>query len=251
MRKLGYRVIQLVQLIRFFGANEGLRIFLSLTMSGQSKTVRIRSRHFRNEVQVRKSQSDFDIFLQVFAELQYDIKFYLNFKPSVIVDCGSNVGYSILYFADLFPDAKIVGVEPDPRNFSVLQSNTASYPNVRLYQAGIWHTSARLDIRDSSDWSASLEVKESLEGSLMGLPLTQIMQENGIDEIGILKLDIEGAEKAIFEHDPHPWLSKTRCLIIELHDQVQPGTSTLFFREMARYDWITYVKGENIICFRS
>ena len=38
------------------------------------------------------------------------------------------------------------------------------------------------------------------------------MQENGIDEIGILKLDIEGAEKAIFEHDPHPWLSKTRCL---------------------------------------
>ena len=36
------------------------------------------------------------------------------------------------------------------------------------------------------------------------------MQENGIDEIGILKLDIEYMEKkAIFEHDPHPWLSKT------------------------------------------
>ena len=82
-------MIQLVQPIRFFGANEGLRIFLSLTTSGQSKTVRIRSRHFRNEVQVRKSQSDFDIFLQVLPSYSTILNSTSIFKPSVIVDCGS------------------------------------------------------------------------------------------------------------------------------------------------------------------
>lgn len=250
MRKLGYRVIQFVQLIRYFGLKETLPMFLKIIFSGKNARVTIRSRHFRNPVTIRKDQSDYDIFLQVFAELQYDMLYYLNFTPTTIIDCGSNVGYSILYFADKFPDARIMGVEPDNRNFAVLKSNTSGYEKVRLYQAGIWHQAARLDIRNADEWSASIEVQETAEGALQGITLLQIMQENGLEQADIIKMDIEGAEKALFENNPHEWLSRIKCLVIELHDQVQPGTSQVFFREMAKYDWFTYVRGENIFCFR-
>jgi len=76
------------------------------------------------------------------------------------------------------------------------------------------------------------------------------MEKYSLREIDMLKIDIEGAEKYLFQNNPHEWLSKVKCLIIELHDNLQPGTSQAFFREMAKYDWFTFIKGENIFCLR-
>ncbi len=250
MRKIGYRIIHLIQLIRYFGVLDAVGILFKTITSNKNAVIKIKSTHFSNPVTIRKSQSDYDIFLQVFAELQYDMLYYLKFQPKRIIDCGSNVGYSILYFADKFPDAKIVGIEPDNRNFDILSKNTSNYPNVILHRAGIWHKTTKLDIRKLDEWSASIEVKESPEGMLSAVTIPQIMTENNWDEVDIIKLDVEGAEKMLFENDPNKWLSKTKCLIIELHDQLQPGTSQIFFKEMANYDWFTYVRGENIFCFR-
>jgi FkbM family methyltransferase len=250
MRKLGYRIIHLIQLIRYFGLVDAIGIFSKIIFSGKSSEIRVNSRRFCNQVCIRKSQSDYDIFLQVFAELQYDMLYYLPFQPKTIIDCGSNVGYSILYFAEQFKGANIVGVEPDPRNFEVLKKNTVGYTNVKLHNSGIWHKLTRLAIKKTDEWSASVEVVESPTGSIHAVSIPHIMQENGWDEVDIIKLDVEGTEKMLFENNPHEWLSRTKCLIIELHDQLQPGTSQNFFREMAKYNWFTYVRGENIFCFR-
>src|SRR5271169_1281292 len=40
-----------------------------------------------------------------------------------ILDCGSNIGMSILYFKNLYPDARILGFEPDPDTFGMLRRN--------------------------------------------------------------------------------------------------------------------------------
>ncbi|RYG32433.1 MAG: hypothetical protein EOO01_34250, partial [Chitinophagaceae bacterium] len=108
-------------------------------------------------------------------------------------------------------------------------------------------------IKDSSEAEASFEVQEggsSTENSLNGMTIRSLMDHAGFLEVDILKMDIEGAEYFLFKNDPHRWLGKTKCLIIELHDQLQPGTSKAFFTEMSKYDWITYVKGENLVCIR-
>ena len=76
------------------------------------------------------------------------------------------------------------------------------------------------------------------------------MNKFNIPIIDILKIDIEGAEYNLFANNPHDWLNKTRCLIIELHDLLSPGTSQIFFKEMANYKWNTFIKGENIVSFR-
>ena len=41
----------------------------------------------------------------------------LAFAPEVIFDIGANVGAFTSYARFMFPHAKIISVEPDPRNF--------------------------------------------------------------------------------------------------------------------------------------
>ncbi len=49
------------------------------------------------------------------------------------------------------------------------------------------------------------------------------MEETQVHSIDILKVDIEGAEKEVFESSD--WMGSVRCLAIELHDWIKPGCS--------------------------
>lgn len=44
-------------------------------------------------------------------------------KKPLIVDCGSNIGFSILFFKFLYPESTIYAFEPDPDTFRMLQKN--------------------------------------------------------------------------------------------------------------------------------
>ena len=46
-------------------------------------------------------------------------------KDPFIIDGGSNIGVSILYFKQLYPAARIIGFEPDPAVFKMLEENLA------------------------------------------------------------------------------------------------------------------------------
>lgn len=50
-------------------------------------------------------------------------------QPQVIVDAGANIILSSLFFANQYPAAKIIAIEPRAKNFGLLQRNTALYPN--------------------------------------------------------------------------------------------------------------------------
>jgi len=256
MRQIGYNIIALIQLVRFFGLIEGCLIFLKIIFTKKNGLIILNSKKFRNPVEIRKSDSDLPIFYQVFAELQYDIKYNLKFTPLNIIDCGANVGYSCLYFAESFPDATIIGIEPQKDNFKQLQKNVKKYSNITPINSAIWHYNTSLAIKDEEESSASFEVKEhtshnEADLSLQSVTIKELMDKYNMPTIDILKIDIEGAEYNIFANDPHIWLDKTKCLIIELHDLLRPGTSQIFFKEMANYNWNTFIKGENIISFKT
>lgn len=251
MRKLGYNIIYLIQLIRYFGFADGASIFFKIIFA--KTTIRITSKKFRNEVEIRKMDSDLPIFYQVFAELQYDISYFLKYKPQTIIDCGANVGYASLYFKTLFPEAQIVAVEPQGNNFAQLNKNVSGYNNIKTINAAIWHRDAEISIKNEGQMSAGFEMQEATQGGalLKGVTIDDIAAAEKFGTIDILKIDIEGSEFELFANNPHSWLSKTRCLIIELHDNLKPGISKLFFKEMSVYNWETYIKGENIICLKA
>jgi hypothetical protein len=75
------------------------------------------------------------------------------------------------------------------------------------------------------------------------------MENFGLKTIDVLKIDIETSEKTVFLNNYEEWLPKVRLIIIELHDWLEPGCSTIFFEAINKMfgNYSTLVKGENTI----
>ncbi len=78
--------------------------------------------------------------------------------------------------------------------------------------------------------------------------IDELMQEFNIPGIDILKIDIEGSEKQIFENGSDKWIPKVRSLIIELHDRHKEGCAKAFFKALSSYDFSLRLRQENLIC---
>lgn len=117
--------------------------------------------------------------------------------PQVVVDLGSNIGLSILFFRLRFPGARIFGVEPDPGAFALLQRNVASLGDVSVRQAAVGEFEGT-----ATFWSAPGAVASSLFKTHdaqvpVEVPvrtLAALLSDAGIEHIDVLKLVVEGSE---------------------------------------------------------
>jgi hypothetical protein len=62
-----------------------------------------------------------------------------------------------------------------------------------------------------------------------GITIGTLLREQDLSRIDLLKVDIEGAERELFEGDTG-WLAVTRTVLIELHDHTRPGCEEAFLR---------------------
>lgn len=187
--------------------------------------------------------SDMDAFEQVFIEREYEAAVQIT-EPRLIVDLGANIGLSSLYFVRQFPDAEIIAVEPDPRNFAMLQKNTAAYPGITPVLGAIWHSPRQLQLcpaayKDRREWAT--QVVEGDEGGVEAFDIPSLVGTRVID---LLKIDIERAEIPLFSQNTS-WLRQVKNLCIELHDQECIDT---FQRAMQRFDYQLSRSGELTIC---
>ena len=175
-----------------------------------------------------------------------------NFEPKVILDCGANVGYAAVYFKNEFPNARIISIEPEKFNFELLLKNTKEYSDMTCLMGGIWNKSTHLTIKDVGLGNWGFMIEESInptEDSIKAYTIENLMKQFCIDQIDILKIDIEGSEKELFESGYEYWLPKTKVLIIELHDRMRNGCSKSLFSALSNYNFSTTHKGENIYVF--
>ncbi len=210
----------------------------------------IRASRWNTSFHLRPNTTDYDTYEHVFVLKEYD--FPIPFSPQLIIDGGANIGLSALYFARRFPHAKIVAVEPDAANAALLLHNTRDQKNVETIQAGLWSTSGHLRIKDKSVDANSFQVErvEALSANtLPAISISEILAKTELDRIDIVKLDIEGAEKEIFQRGFESWLPKTRLLIVELHDRMRPGCSKALFQAISRYDFDCETRWENLIFY--
>ncbi|RZM01189.1 MAG: FkbM family methyltransferase, partial [Pedobacter sp.] len=63
-----------------------------------------------------------------------------------IIDCGANIGLSVIYFKELFKDAKVLAFEADPTVYKQLQKNLGEYKynNLDLVNAAVWDSKTTL-----------------------------------------------------------------------------------------------------------
>jgi len=200
---------------------------------------------------IRKKTSDWEVFKAVFVRGEFNLP--VKIKPGLIIDAGAYTGFSTLYFANKYPNAKIIAVEPEKSNFDILVKHTNNFKNIIRLKAGLWSSRALLKIVDKGTDKWSFEVDEVAEGNkfdIHGVTIGDLLEMSGCEKIDILKIDIEGSEKELFSNNYESWLPKVNIIVIELHDFMTQGCSSAFYSAIKKQDWHEYTKGEKVVLVR-
>lgn len=179
---------------------------------------------------LRKKSSDAHVFTQTFFKLEYkpiiDLILSQSFQVNTIVDCGSNIGATVLFFKLHFPTANVITVEPDPGNYAALLDtiNRNKLTNVSSFNKGIWYKTTKLSVsngfRDGKNWS--FEVKEDPMGAIEATTINDLIREAEWETIDLLKIDIEGSERYLFREGRQEFvqvLKMTKFIAIEVHPE--------------------------------
>jgi FkbM family methyltransferase len=148
------------------------------------------------------------------------IKEFYKFRPDndrpKIIDCGSYIGTSILYFKVNYPNAVITGFEPDKENFAILKSNLDNwnFSDTNVMNAAIWVNSESISFNAVGNMSSKIEadINHDNKNMVKCVRLNDLL----IEEIDFLKIDIEGAELAVLQ-DCSNNLKNVKNLFVEYH----------------------------------
>lgn len=141
-----------------------------------------------------------------------------NRKP-LIVDCGANIGLASKYFSINYPQARVVGVEPEPDNTRMAKRNNPS-PLVSILQAGIASKAGTGRVIDMGS-NQAFRVAEEVDGPVPFVTINSILETNSECDPFILKVDIEGFERDLFSANTE-WIDRFPVIITELHDWMIP-----------------------------
>lgn len=196
----------------------------------------------------RPGTVDVSTFREIFLRQEYAINLPETLKPKVIIDAGANIGFTSLFFLRRYAPERIISLEPDSGNFELLKKNTEKYPAIVPVQKALWYKEGAIEIIDKGYGLRGFTVEDAIN-SKTSLPATtfdNVLTTHKLETIDIVKMDIEGSEKEVFEGDTR-WLANTRCLIIELHDRMKPGCSKAVFEAINRYNFDFSIRGENLV----
>jgi FkbM family methyltransferase len=203
-------------------------------------------RELNRQVTIRLGTSDLRCLAKVFVNHEYLIPFETN--PRLIVDAGANIGMATLYFANKFPQAKIIAIEPEQSNYDLLVRNCSGVSNVASWQAAVWNTHASLQIANpqAEKWAFAVTPFANGTFGIEGLTIPEILAKSGHSTIDILKIDIEGAERDLFCDGCEEWLPRVKMIVIELHDCFVPGCSRAFYSKLCKVPFRQEIRGENV-----
>lgn len=172
------------------------------------------------------SKEEFKILSnEIFIEEIYKTK--LNTTSPTILDIGSHIGLSIIYFKDIYPEAEIIGFEPNPNIFPILEENIYSnaLQKVKLYNIALAEKESKRDLYiDTSGegaFSTSSFRKNAWNGKQNTRAITVKCNKLSLyitKEIDLLKIDAEGAETEIIRELYNSGkLSMIKNIIVEYH----------------------------------
>ena len=179
----------------------------------------------RMSVHIRPMQSDLDVLDEIFVKDVYGVVKRLVPDCRRIIDLGGNIGLAARYFGTAYPDSTILSVEPFSENIEVMRRNLGglvSAGRCRILQAAAWDKNEAVEICRPKDpnklcglFVQSLGEPDDSRMSAPGLPMASILEASGFDMVDLVKIDIEGAERAVFHQAD--WLHQVRALAIEFH----------------------------------
>ncbi len=164
------------------------------------------------------------IIKDIFVFQEY--KFTSKKKKPFIIDCGSHIGLSIIYFKKLYPSASIIGFEANPKTYALLVENISrdSLTNVELVNKAVGKSYGKIDYyvsaltKNAWSWGDS-GVKNAWYNSrdykTIQVPCVKLSKYIN-KEVDLIKIDIEGMEEIVLQ-EIKPKLKYVNEIIMEYH----------------------------------
>ena len=151
--------------------------------------------------------SSYKVFVGLFEEIFIYNTYYFRAPRSnpFILDCGSNIGLSVLYFKKLYPQARVTAFEADRDAFAMLEKNVSAngLKDITLVNRALYEkkgvTLEFFSIASDSGNPVNSLVKRPDEFKFKEpvKVLTDTLSGYMDAEVDFLKMDIEGAENGV------------------------------------------------------
>jgi FkbM family methyltransferase len=153
-------------------------------------------------------------------------------EHETVVDLGANIGVFTLFAALITPRGRVVSYEPDPDTFAILLRNIDRnrVSNVETIKAGvldrrgpnrIWHDSH--NVGGHSIYPLYVGASTARSVSVDFVTLEDVLELNHLKEIGLLKIDCEGAEYRILGGAADDVLRRVQRIVVECQPVPEPG----------------------------
>ena len=169
------------------------------------------------EIQFRDPQAFLHSVNEIFIDEIY--KFETNISSPIIIDCGANIGMSILYFKSNYPNSKILAFEPDEENFRLLNANLNNwkFDDVEIKCNATWINNENVIFNSKGELAGKIETNKSdnkdESNKIIQAKRLKDLIKNQVD---LLKIDIEGAEYEVMK-DCDNNLINVEKIFIEFH----------------------------------
>jgi FkbM family methyltransferase len=168
-------------------------------------------------IEFSDEQPIFNNYNEFFVDKIYDD---LNIKNlDCCFDLGANVGLFTKYLKTINCN-KVFCFEPNKLAFESLEKNLKNEDNIKLFNLAVSHNNKplRLYIDDGNSLiSSACDVKNNYY-DVQTTTLKDILLENKIDNVDLIKIDIEGMEFDLIDNLDDSIFNKVDRFLIEYHD---------------------------------
>ena len=168
-------------------------------------------------------------FTGSYEEAETNFCFKIIKKGDICIDIGANIGFYTLLFSILCSEnGKVYAVEPVGRNLDILKYNISlnNLKNVDVIELPCYKSEEYIYIKETKDTAyshlvESFERKENFQTNcIKATTLDRIIEQNGIKNVKLLKIDVEGAEYFVLEGGRNSFASGLfEYILVEVGEQ--------------------------------
>ena len=203
--------------------------------------------------------NNYEFFIRNYVDKGASFNFYKkqfilkdNFEDPIeyIIDAGANIGQQTIRFINSYKNLKkIVAVELDTSSFEYLKRNTKKCEKVSVINKALSNSKKERFYLSSNNSEMSKITNKENGKKIETVTINEIIKENDLPRIDLLKLNIEGEEPNLFQEDTS-WLSITNCIAFNnanLNSYSQDILKKIFKND----DYKIYNLGQFIILIKS
>ena len=163
------------------------------------------------------------LFKEIFIDQEYH--FITTNKCPLIIDCGSNIGMSILYFKLIYPSSRIIAFEPDLNSFLCLKKNIEqnNLQDVVVYNKAVSDSEGSIAFYFNSENPGALDmsiIQERMYKKIKEVDAVHLSRYIS-ERVDFLKIDIEGAESDVIQELSNSGkLNYINQMVIEYHHHI-------------------------------